>query len=482
MNDFRDKNILERHLNLENLSMYDVAKLYSVSAGTISYWIKKFHIEYKYPVRSKFKKKRVYSKKYQRIIQLLENRDWLYNEYIIKNGTTHSIAKMLGVAQSFVQRWLTAHNITPKGKGFAVLNKETLEEYAQQKREHITQETLNKINDSNWLHEQHITKGKSLRCISRDLNVSRQTVRNYCKKHKINTAIHYTSSEQEEIQTFISKYNFDICKNHRGWSSYNKKTELDIFIPKKNIAIEYHGLYWHSYDKKETKDEKFRHQYKYLEAEKHNIQLLQIPEHEWNSTKQDIWKSIILSKLNIYRERIYARKCRIVEIDKKTSNDFLEANHLQGGGVSKHQFGLMYNDEIMSVMTFGVPRFCRGVDYELLRFCNKKNTSVVGGASKLLSHFERKYKPTTIKSYANMFHSNGSLYKHLNFTIESISPPNYVYFKYNDIKTRYQAQKHKLSKFLSNFNNDLTEHDNMFKNGYRRFWDAGNLVYIKKYN
>ena len=39
--------------------------------------------------------------------------------------------------------------------------------------------------------------------------------------------------------------------------------------------------------------------------------------------------------------------------------------------------------------------------FELLRFCNKLNTSVIGGASKLLSHFEKYQKPKQLTSYAD---------------------------------------------------------------------------------
>ena len=50
---------------------------------------------------------------------------------------------------------------------------------------------------------------------------------------------------------------------------------------------------------------------------------------------------------------------------------------------------------------------------------------------------------------------------------------------------RQQAQKHKLKTFLESrgqvFNENLSERDNMINNGYRIYYDTGNLVYHKKY-
>ena len=55
-------------------------------------------------------------------------------------------------------------------------------------------------------------------------------------------------------------------------------------------------------------------------------------------------------------------------------------------------------------------------EYELVRFCNKLNTSVIGGADKLLQYFIRTYQPKEIISYADRRWSQGRLYDKLKFT------------------------------------------------------------------
>ena len=58
-----------------------------------------------------------------------------------------------------------------------------------------------------------------------------------------------------------------------------------------------------------------------------------------------------------------------------------------------------------------------------------------------------------------------------------VTAPGYRYWKSNILYNRISFQKHKLSNKLENFDDNLTESENMFNNGYRRLWDAGNLRY-----
>ena len=114
------------------------------------------------------------------------------------------------------------------------------------------------------------------------------------------------------------------------------------------------------------------------------IQLFHICEDDW-IYKQNIIKSMILNKLGKSSNKIYARKTEVKEvIDNKLVREFLDNNHIQGFVGSKIKLGLFYKDELVSLMTFSKRTFMKNEDYELVRFCNKLNTNVIGGASKLL--------------------------------------------------------------------------------------------------
>lgn len=263
--------------------------------------------------------------------------------------------------------------------------------------------------------------------------------------------------------------------------------ELDILSD--NIAIEYNGLMWHSHGKSKysmfnnPSPNTVRHLTKTNIVEENNFQLYQIFENEWlNPVTKQIWKSKLSNK-----KKIMARKCSIQEINSKIADEFNELNHLQGSCKSSIQYGLYHDNNLVSVMTFSKSRFTKEYEYELIRFCSIQNVVVVGGASRLLKHFERQIRPKNLISYANRRWSKGDLYYKLGFTHTHNSPPNYFYFKDNVkdsdkvLESRNKYQKHKLSKLLTNFDQNLTETENMYNNNYRKIYDCGNMVFVKNY-
>lgn len=256
------------------------------------------------------------------------------------------------------------------------------------------------------------------------------------------------------------------------------RREIDIYIPKINLAIEYDGIYWHSFGEKETKKEKNLHLWKTEECEKQNIHLIHIFETEWINQQM-----IVKSRLSNFlgkNKRIYARNCKIVKINKVKK--ILEEYHIQGNCGSFVNYALTYNNEIVSIMTFGKSRFGK-YEWELLRFASKPFTNVVGGANKLFKYFILQQNPISIVSYANRrwSYSKKSVYEKMDFKLKNISNPGYFYWRKKEgmiLQNRIKFQKHKLLNLLEIFDNNLTESENMFNNGFRRIWDCGNLVFV----
>jgi len=123
---------------------------------------------------------------------------------------------------------------------------------------------------------------------------------------------------------------------------------------------------------------------------------------DWWIRKPNIIKSKISAILGINR-RIFARNCEIRKINKIDANKFLDENHIYGSTASKHKIGLFYKDELVSVASFaGQRKFVSGKSAEMLRFCNKNFTTVVGGLSKLLKSYIRDYKPDNIMTYVDV--------------------------------------------------------------------------------
>jgi hypothetical protein len=174
--------------------------------------------------------------------------------------------------------------------------------------------------------------------------------------------------------------------------------------------------------------------------------------------------------LGLSTTTIYARKCTIRDITYQEEYEFLEREHLQGHSKSSVKLGLFHNDELVSVMSFSKPNASKGQSkregtWELLRFCS--STNIVGGASKLLSHFVKKYDPLAIISFCDLRWGTGVVYSELGFEKTSTSKPGYWYFKGNKRVHRYGLRKRKDEP------RDVTEYELRLSEGYHRIWDCG---------
>lgn len=278
------------------------------------------------------------------------------------------------------------------------------------------------------------------------------------------------SKAEYEIKDIIESFNVDVTHSYK----LKSKLEIDLFIPVYHFGIEYNGIYWHSELQGKNKN---YHLNKTKAAANENINLIHIFENEWrDDIKQEIWKSIIKSKLG-QNNRLYARKCLLGIVSNRVAKEFLTDNHLQGHCNSYINIGLYANDGLVALLTLSKARFNKKYDWEITRYCNKKGVNVIGGFSKLLKYFRDNHSGSII-TYADKRYSTGDMYKKCGFTELKDSSPNYFYWKSNHIlHSRHKFQKHKLKLQLEVFDKNLTEWENMKLNGWDRIWDCGNKVF-----
>lgn len=277
-----------------------------------------------------------------------------------------------------------------------------------------------------------------------------------------------SSLPQNQICDYISSLGFNYEINNR---SVIKPYEIDILLD--SFAIELNGVFWHSYIRKETKQEKFKHYDKCDVAENKNIDLYQFTDLEWIN-KKEIVKSMISSRLGC-NTRIFARNCIVKEISSIEFNEFMNISHLQGELNTSIRIGLFHNERL--VLTIGFNKHHK-YDYYITRLASLPFYNIVGGASKIFEYFVTKYNPISILTFADRRYSKGNIYKKLGFDTISITHPNYQYFKNNKLYSRIAFQKHKQKSKLKLFDDNLSESQNMFNNGYKRLWDAGNYKLV----
>jgi len=279
-----------------------------------------------------------------------------------------------------------------------------------------------------------------------------------------------TSKAEQEVLEFVKQYYPNVENPNR---TILDGKHIDIYIPELKLGIEYNGLYWHSELGGKTNPK--YHQNKTLLAKEKGVHLIQIFEDEWIE-KQNIVKSILLNKMGKSPNKIFARKCKIKEVDNKIAKQFLFDNHLQGEINGTH-LGLYFESELVSMISMGKSRFNKSFDYEILRFCNKLNTSVTGGLSKVLSYFKKLNHDSSIITYADARYGEGKGYEKCGFEYKKLTSPGYYYLKNNIRESRMKYQKYKLKDLLEVFDPNLTEWQNMQLNGFDRIWDCGNYKY-----
>ena len=258
-----------------------------------------------------------------------------------------------------------------------------------------------------------------------------------------------------EIRDFLKSYNIEFIEKDR--KVLNGK-ELDIWIPSLNLAIEHNGLYWHSEFKKLDKNYHYK---KWEECNSKGINLLTIWGDDWNY-KKEIVKNIIINKLGVNDNIVYVTDTEIKIVDSKEKKGFLENNHLLGNIKGNISIGLFYQNELISIMVFEEKK--EG-DYEMLRFCNKINISVVYGDSKLFNYFLKKYNPNKIISYVNLDISDEEIYRNLGFNYLGFYELNHWWFKNGKRE----------------FNSNKVEDKIMRDLKYKKIWGSGISMWIYKH-
>lgn len=528
---------LENFKLIKKMSFADIAKHYNVSSKTVQKWFKHYNI--KYPKYGAFVKNEIPSKEIlSNDLQLgfninelsikydtskstirrwlsfydltMEKRNFttksppkqtLLSMYIDKNLTMKEIANEFGVCFSTVYKWFNYYKIDSNKIKYKIavplrselinlrlIDKKTIQECASYFRvskkkiyQWLDEYDIDKIYnykqekldlDKDKLLELHFIKNKSCKEISEIFKCSDITIAKRIRS--TGSDIVYRdyikpSKAENEIKQFL--LDNEIITN-KSRSILHGRREIDLYSPEHKIGIEYCGIYWHNEKNKPAN----YHYLKMKECRDNGIHLITIFENEWFE-KNEIIKSILLSKFNKSHTRIYARNCRVMEINTKVAKEFLNENHLQGSPVHiKLSVGLYFNNLLIAVMTFSNHHRQNQTNIVLSRLAFSKNTNVIGGASKLFK-YALNFINNDIISWSDNRWSNGKVYEMLGFIKENEYKQDYQYQKNNRLYSKQSFQKKKI-----NCPPELTEREFCESLGYTRIWDCGKIKWVYKIN
>jgi hypothetical protein len=176
----------------------------------------------------------------------------------------------------------------------------------------------------------------------------------------------------------------------------------------------------------------------------HGFLMIHLWEDVWLTRKaQVLGRMMSLLGMN---QKIHGRKTQIATVNRQQADAFLLEHHLQGTAKARYKLSLVYEQEVVAVATFSGTRLMRDKapgyrSSELIRFATKTGYTVIGGLTKLIRHYINLIQPNDLMSYADRDWSQGKAYESLDFTLDSIQDPSYLWV---DLETNTRYFPHRL--------------------------------------
>lgn len=222
--------------------------------------------------------------------------------------------------------------------------------------------------------------------------------------------------------------------------------------------------------KKEGLDKNY-HKIKTNIAENENFRCIHV--FDWDDPTK------VVTMLNA-KEVVFGRNCEVKEVPIDVAAEFLAIYHIQGYARDRIRIGLYYEDQLISLMTFGKPRYNKNYQYELIRYCNSAYT-IIGGAEKLFKHFIKVYQPESIVSYCDLSKFSGQVYEKLGF--KKVRTSEAAKHWYN-LKTKQHITDNLLRQrgfdqlFKTSYGKGTSNEALMLEAGFVEVYDCGQASYV----
>lgn len=271
-----------------------------------------------------------------------------------------------------------------------------------------------------------------------------------------------TSKGEKDLRTYIESLGVTTVANCKSLIS---NAEIDIVCPDYKLCIEYDGDYYHSTARI---DDTNYHTNKTDMCYSIGYRLLHVFEDEWLS-RSKVCKRLVRSIIS--NEEVTVSNGVIKEGVKSS---FFDENSLclYRGNTT---FGYYKDDLLIAAMSLSKKS---DGSWWLIDFCCNTELEVsINVYAELFKFFVTNYKPLSVRSFVDRRYSVGKVEVFLGFSLTAKTAPNYYYVVKNrrDLATNWTKDQQKLK--LKNFDEELSEEDNMTNNGYNRIYDCGYMIF-----
>lgn len=282
----------------------------------------------------------------------------------------------------------------------------------------------------------------------------------------------YVSSQEKEIREYIESKGYNVEKLNR---SKENTFEIDVYIPELKMGFEFNGAYWHC-----SKHKRIYRKYHATKIDyqlRHGIKVYSL----WDYWGLDKCKNIIDAKLG-EGIRIPARKCKLVALGTKDAKEFTDRYHIHGYAKAKKNYGLVYNNKLVSVLGIRITR-----EYaEVSRYVTIPGVRIIGGFSKIIYQVKKDFKGKDLLSYLYKdlcpdYHDSVYYKSGWNFKGDSGPIMSYYVCGKNIVEPRQKYQKYKLKNlFPDSYSSNETELEILEKEHIYAIWDSGNYKFELK--
>ena len=215
----------------------------------------------------------------------------------------------------------------------------------------------------------------------------------------------------------------------------------------------------------------------------HGIRYIQIWEDEYQ-TNPKRYRQYLMSQFFKHKDVVYGRECTVSVIENAVGYKFQDKYHLQGSTPATITYGLVYNNKLISVMSFKCTNK-QSRTWEISRLCTKTGIAIIGGTERMYKAFLHDHikglKFSTLITYSDASKFTGRIYERLGMMELSRTECGYSYVDSNGIRiSRQQCRVQKLHRMYPQYAN-MTEAEIITTLGYKKVENCGNYKFIAKF-
>ena len=269
-------------------------------------------------------------------------------------------------------------------------------------------------------------------------------------------------------QGHISNINRDIADklNSIGYdTSFEKYLDgkyFDIELIDNEILIEINPSYTHAsidhYNLQAVPQ--MYHQYKTQLAKEHSYQCI----HIWDWDNVDVVIGQLKNKI-----KLNASEFQVYKLTKEVTDEFLIQNCIHGTCRGQLlSLGLVKDDTVYQVMTFGKSKRNENYHIEMKRACTRIGYQIAGGYDKLSKVASQEFGVDSCVAYQDLSKISDVDYESLGMKLLKINPPRLFWSKGKSYISNYLVQ---------NPNTEYTEQQ-LLTGGWLPVYDCGQAVYV----